>query len=365
MKKEHKLYLAGPFCFYPEGETLVAGYRKEAEFHGFTVTMPNDNVLVQEGETVTRKELGSRIYNNCLWGLDNVDGILINLETYRGSEPDGGSIYELGMAYGQGARCYGYTRDKRSVGLKYQSAKYDENAKTAHDSNGQILGHHELPFSVDVVGSTKIIEGTFHDCLNIYMTDLEEESKLKAHPLQLKEEPLRDLSIHKDRPIVYVSTSDRDNEPDYEEMRALLDSYGYDAYFPTDEVEGVTDIETDDIYTKAYNIFDRYSQHVRNCDIILLDLNDFRGGYEPNSDVAFEAGYACSLGKRSYGYMTDTRKMTERIPNTPTDVDTRDFNGMNVENFDGPLNLMFASSMEIFEGSLKEAIKKMAEKEKK
>ena len=49
MKKEHKLYLASPLCFYPNGYTLWHGYRKLAEYYGFTVTMPNDNKLVEEG----------------------------------------------------------------------------------------------------------------------------------------------------------------------------------------------------------------------------------------------------------------------------------------------------------------------------
>ena len=53
MKKEHKLYLASPLCFYPNGYDMWNSYRKEAEFYGFTVTMPNDNKLVEEGEKVT------------------------------------------------------------------------------------------------------------------------------------------------------------------------------------------------------------------------------------------------------------------------------------------------------------------------
>ena len=110
-------------------------YRKEAEFYGFTVTMPNDNKLVEEGEKVTQSEMSSRIFKNCVWGITGVDGILVNLETYRGSEPDGGSIYELGMAYAVGARCYGYTRDKRTVGVKYQAARYTPDAKGAKDVN--------------------------------------------------------------------------------------------------------------------------------------------------------------------------------------------------------------------------------------
>ncbi len=365
MKKEHKLYLASPLCFYPNGYTLWHGYRKLAEYYGFTVTMPNDNKLVEEGESVSREEMSRRIFKNCLWGLDKVDGIIVNLETYRGSEPDGGSIYKLGMAYGQGARCYGFTRDKRSVGVKYQAARYNSDARSADDVNGNRLGHHQLPFSVNVVGAAKIIEGSFENCLKVYMADLEEESKNKAkRGFCVRKDGLGVTLTDKKRPVVYVATSNRDN-PDaaekHEEIRKIFDRYGFDAIFPTDDAVGVENIVTDDIYEEAYNLFDRYTQHVRNCDIILLDLNNYRGGYEPSSDVSFEAGYGYSLGKKLYGYMDDISPMTSRIPNTPTEIDTRDFNGMNVENFEGPLNLMFGASVKLMDDGFEEIARKMAQ----
>ncbi len=369
MKKEHRIYLAGPLCFYPSGYSLWNSNKLEAEYWGFTVTMPNDNQLTEEGEEVSKVEMSSRIFRNCVWGIDGVDGIIINLETYRGSEPDGGSLYELGMAYGVGARCYGFTRDKRTVGVKYQAAKYNDDVRTALDVNGNNLGHPELPFSVNVIGSTKIIEGDFTDCLQIYRVDLEEESKNRAKRgyRVIKEEPGVTL-IDKTRPVVYVSSSERDYtgiEKKYEEMRRVLDRYGYDAIFPTDPAPGVEDVETDDIYEKAYNIFDRYTQHVRNCDIILLDLNDYRGGFEPNSDVSFEAGYSFELAKKQFGFMDDIGPMVDRIPNIRTETDTRDFNGMNVEDFEAPLNLMFGASVKLLDGDFEDIVRKMDEELKK
>jgi nucleoside 2-deoxyribosyltransferase len=365
MKRNHKLYLAGPLCFYPDGNTMWDSNRKEAEFYGFTVTMPNDNKLVKDGEKISKEELANRIFKNCAWGIDGVDGILVNLETYRGSEPDGGSIYELGMAYGVGARCYGFTRDKRTIGVKYQAARYNKDAKTATDINGDYLAHHNLPFSVNLVSSMKIIEGDFTDCLKAYMTDLDEESKLKANPNIeiIKKEPFT-AKIKSDKPLVYVSMSDRDNKnaaEKYEKMRKTLEKYGFEGVFPTDDAPGIENIVTDDKYQNAYNLFSRYTAHVRNCDIILLDLNDYRGGFEPNSDVAFEGGYSFELGKKQYGFMNNIGPMVNRIPNTRTEDSTRDFNGMNVEDFNAPLNLMFGSSVKLFDGDFEEIVKKIAD----
>ncbi len=212
MKRNHRLYLAGPLCFYPDGNTMWNANRKEAEFNGFEVTMPNDNKFVSEGEQVSQVELASRIFKNTVWGMERTDGIIANLETYRGSEPDGGTVYEMGMAYAQGARIYAFTRDKRTVGVKYQASSYDSDVKGAHDVTGHVLGHPELPFSVCVTAAAKIIEGDFHDCLMAYITDLEEDSKKKAvRGYSVTREPLTVTAKKHNRPLVYVAVSDRDD----------------------------------------------------------------------------------------------------------------------------------------------------------
>lgn len=369
MIKDEHIYIAGPLCFHPNGGKMWNANRAEAEYYGFDVTLPNDNKLVAEGEKPTKKEMSKKIFNNCAVSMAKTNGIIVNLETYRGAEPDGGSIYELGMAYGLGARCYGFTRDKRSMGVKYQVAKYNKDLSGATDINGDNIGHYNLPFSVDLIGSMKIIEGSFSDCLKVYMADLEEESKLKAVRgyKMVKDEPK--VTLEKgDKPVVFLSSSHRDDvdaEQKFAVMKEILAKYGFVGIAPTDDAPGVENIETDDPYAKAYNLFDRYQQHVRNCDIILCDLNDYRGGYEPHSDVAFEAGMAFELDKKLYGYMDDIGPMMNRIPNGGADNGNRDFNGMNVEDFEAPINLMFGASFTLFDGSFEEVVKKMAEDLKK
>ncbi len=366
MIKDQFIYIAGPLCFYEEGYSLWNAYRKEAEFYGFNVTLPNDVKLVEDGELPPDKtEMSRRIFRNCVDSMAKSNGIIVNLETYRGSEPDGGSVYEMGMAYGLGARCYGFTRDKRRTGVKYQSALYSSDPNSVRDVKGNTLGHPELPFSVDVTSAAKIVEGSFSDCLKVYMTDLEEESKQKgSRTIQTLDKKQNYEEKKNSRLRVYFSSSDRDN-PDaaekYNEIRKIFDKYGLDIVFPTDKAEGVQDIVTDDPYAKAYNIFDRYQQHVRDCDIILLDLNDYRGGYEPNSDVSFEAGMAYVLGKKLFGFMDNLGPMIDRIPNGGESNDFRDFNGMKVENFDAPLNLMFGASAHLLSGSFEKMAETIAE----
>lgn len=113
------------------------------------------------------------------------------------------------------------------------------------------------------------------------------------------------------------------------------------------------------IVMAAANLLDNYQQHVRNCDIIIANLNNYRG-YEINNDVAFECGMGFQLGKKLYGYMDDAGKLIDRTPHFGEEKEYRDQMGANVENFDYPANLMFAFSMKIFEGRFEDVISEIA-----
>ena len=82
-------------------------------------------------------------------------------------------------------------------------------------------------------------------------------------------------------------------------MKKVLEKYGFEAYTPSDPNLHVPMLQqSEDPYTRAYNRFDHYQQHVRDCDIYLAVLDDHRG-YEVDSDVAFESGMAFMLdGKK-------------------------------------------------------------------
>ncbi|MPN55245.1 hypothetical protein SDC9_202925 [bioreactor metagenome] len=114
----------------------------------------------------------------------------------------------------------------------------------------------------------------------------------------------------------------------------------------------------EDPYARAAQTLRRNAEHVRACDILIANLNDFHG-WEPESDTSFECGMAFQLGKRLYGYMDSTLRMRDRVPSLGEANGWRDICGCNVENFDYPLNLMFASSMPVLEGTFEQVIEKI------
>lgn len=360
MHKDEHLYLAGPLVFYLNGGEMWQAWRREALYHGFNVSLPND--VVPQAEPGNKRQLSASIFTNCRDSINQTTTIIANLENYRGMVPDGGTVFEVGMAYGKGAKCYGYTRDKRPEGQKYGLAKMDKDG--LWDLEGRPLPNYRLPFGPCLIGSSKIVEGTFSDALAVFKTDLEEASKLKANRnLEVTERPAVRTLHATDKPLVYLATFeryDKDAKAKLDVMKDILNRYGFEGISPLVDAPGVERIESDDVYEVAYNTFDHFQQHVRNCDIILANLNDYHG-YEPNDDVSFECGMAFQLGKKLFGYVDDLRPMVDLIPNGGEANGYRDVNGMNVEDFENPLNLMFGASFTLFTGAFEEIVKQMAD----
>ena len=347
MKKE-SIYIAGPMCFYEDGYPRWYVMRDRAKIKGFDVTMPSDEEL--EMDPVDLRKNAVTIFNNCAKCMNNSTAIICNLEFYRGADVDGGSIFEVGMAYAKGAHCYAYTRDKRPMFWKYQGSILKDGK--VFDQKGRILPFGNLPFSPNVVGACKIVEGDFDDCLQVFSLDMEEKRKHSAFPASAEPNDERRLDS-KGMPVVYIAGPERydaDAAEQYAKMKALCAEHGLYAIVPTDGVPGIPESNTDDIYTNAYLFFLRQQQHVRDCDIILANLNDFHG-WEPDSDTSFECGMAYQLGKKMFGYMESTLRMVDRVPNFGAACGYRDACGCNAENFDYPINLMFSGSMPIFEAN--------------
>jgi len=345
------LYIAGPEVFYPDGTQRLLAMRRKAEALGFGVALPNDNTLKLDHED-PRKNADS-IFDNCAGSINNSTAIVADLETFRGAEPDGGTVYEIGMAYARGLRCYAYSRDMRPAAHKYAPAILKSGA--LYDLEGRLFPYPSLPYSPCVTGSCKLVEGDFEACLRTLTQDINEERKFAAR--RFVPEMIQPGGAAPDKaggPVIYLAGQDRYDEgakPRYEELKALYRGYGFEPFSPMDDAPGIKRLYPEDPLAGAYHLFDHWQRHVRNCDVILVDLNDFHG-WEPNSDAAFEAGMAWQLGKKCFGFMKDASPMIDRVPHYGKEADYRDHSGSGVENFDYPLNLMFSSSMPVLEGDM-------------
>ena len=120
-------------------------------------------------------------------------------------------------------------------------------------------------------------------------------------------------------------------------LKELCRQYGFEGHFPLDNAVMINDTPRN--IAKA--IREANLALLESCDIVLANLNPFRG-IEPDSGTVYEVGYGAALNKRVYGYAADRRTMIERVRDAQklaTDATVcRD--GMNIEDFGLSHNLM-------------------------
>ena len=138
------------------------------------------------------------------------------------------------------------------------------------------------------------------------------------------------------------------------EGRRLCAAAGHSALIPLDGVE-----------TSAPGIYQANIALIRSADAVLANLNPFRG-CEPDSGTCVEVGFALALGKPVIGYLASNETTTQRVARIfgaalelhdgrPVDRD-----GLMVEDFGLPLNLMLAVPLQIVVGGLPEALSLLA-----
>lgn len=143
--------------------------------------------------------------------------------------------------------------------------------------------------------------------------------------------------------------------PDWGEYGPLLRekcaAYGFEGLSPMDNEP----FDNLDGPGRAAMIFYLNEGLIREADIVMADLNPFRG-HEPDSGTVFECGFGYALGKKVYGYISDGRSMREKLE-PGIDARTGTFtDGMTVENFDLPLNLMLSVPLTVVVGGPEECL---------
>ncbi len=90
-------------------------------------------------------------------------------------------------------------------------------------------------------------------------------------------------------------------------------------------------------------IFANNCNLIRQADAVLADLRAFRSACEPDSGTAFEVGFAYALGKPVWLWLPDCKagsEMISRLPCYKSDTGWIDADGLLVEDFGAPINLM-------------------------
>lgn len=134
-----------------------------------------------------------------------------------------------------------------------------------------------------------------------------------------------------------------------ERARETCRRYGHDALIPLDHGE-----------TRVSRIFQANLELIRTAQLVVANLNPFRG-VEPDSGTCFELGYALALDKKLCGYVERMETLQARVNRIEGGDPARshDSQGMAIENFGLPLNLMLAVPAIIVEGGLEDCLKQL------
>lgn len=121
MSKKPIVYIAGFECFLPNGRQLAQNAVDLREKYGFDAISP---VIGTEDRTPIdfskgKREAAKQIFLNNIGYINKCDLVIANLNNFRGWEPDGGTSFEIGYAFSQGKKLYGFMDDTRPCYEKY------------------------------------------------------------------------------------------------------------------------------------------------------------------------------------------------------------------------------------------------------
>lgn len=102
-----RVYLAGPDVFYPDAKERFESMRRELAGLGFVAVTPLDG---EAGEPSAVE-----IYKANLIKVANSQFVLANVNPFRGTEPDSGTVFEIGFAVALGKRVFTYSEAPGSV----------------------------------------------------------------------------------------------------------------------------------------------------------------------------------------------------------------------------------------------------------
>ena len=138
----------------------------------------------------------------------------------------------------------------------------------------------------------------------------------------------------------------------------LCEKYGYEGLYPLDNV-----VDFNQSKQKiAQDIFEANKKMIDSCDIVIANLNSFRGK-ESDSGTVWECGYASAKGKKVYGYLHRGTTYLQQFKEDEilhNEKGFMDLNSKYIEDFDYQVNLMIACSIEkMIHGNFEDVLKNL------
>lgn len=146
--KKPIIYLAGPDVFLENAGAVLAEKKLQLELLGFDVLTPLDLISDDPYEIAVNNQMM----------IERCDIVLANVEPFRGTEPDSGTVYEIGYAVASKKIVYTYNNPQKN---------YKERLNDFDRENGQSEFTPE-PFGLNqnlMISASCVEFDTFEDVL--------------------------------------------------------------------------------------------------------------------------------------------------------------------------------------------------------
>ncbi len=157
------IYIAGPDVFELDSIKIGQKFKKLCLMYNFNGLYPLDN----EVDFNQKKEkIAQDIYGQNIKLINKADIIIANLNSFRGKEPDSGTVWECAYAFAKGKKVYGYLENKQSYINTFKEEETQIINYVKCDKDKRVIEDFNYPLNLMLSCSIyKTIEGSFEDVL--------------------------------------------------------------------------------------------------------------------------------------------------------------------------------------------------------
>lgn len=137
-----RIYLAGPDVFFPGHEDIFRALKAHCAKLGMLGLAPTDAPHEATPPAANDEQRAQAIYEANVALIREADGVIANLMSFRGQEPDSGTVFEVGHAVALGKPVVGYGVPDGSYAERVQAAmpcRRDQDGMLREEADGTMV----------------------------------------------------------------------------------------------------------------------------------------------------------------------------------------------------------------------------------
>lgn len=169
-----RAYLAGTECFMVDAREYGDWMQSVCRKYNFEGIFPSD--IAPNLKWPTEEEM-QNVFTRSAFFFDrdqlhirNSNFVIANFNPYHGHEPDSGTVFETGMAFGLGYPCYGFVSDNRPLVERISCVKRTDGRY--RDVERYLVEDYGFPLAARIASCVRIIHGDFSKAARIAATEL-------------------------------------------------------------------------------------------------------------------------------------------------------------------------------------------------